>query len=341
MVYINILTYLDYHLFTQQLDENRFSKEYSFHENSDLDIEWDMVIVFETIKIQKTIRCKKGGLVFIAAEPPMSSVYTNRFLKQFDILFTAHPKINNFKNIIRKQYFNDWHFGFDSANQIHNYSFEEIINMTPPDKTKNISIITSSQAKLPFHLKRLDLISKLNQSFGGEIDFFGRGFNFIDDKAEVILPYRFHICIENTSINDLWTEKFADPILGYSVPVYIGCSNMEEFFPKNSFYYFKINDFEGISNLLNKILSDPIKYYNEKIDDLKFSRELLINNYNIYPTIVNLYLSKKSKLGQAQKFNIIPNSNSLEFILRNYWLRLKRFLYKKYFILKHKLKCQH
>lgn len=339
MVYINILTYLDYHLFTQQLDKNRFSKDFSFYENSNLDIEWDMVIVFETTKTPKSIRYKKGGLVFIAAEPPMSSVYSNTFLKQFDILFTAHPKIKNFKNIIRQQYFNDWHFGFDSSNQKHNYSFEEIANITRPVKTKNISIITSSQAKLPFHLKRLAMISKLKQSFGDEIDFYGRGFNFVNDKADVILPYKFHICIENTSINDLWTEKFADPLLGFSIPIYIGCPNMEEYFPKDSFYFLDINDVDGAINLLNKILADPIKCYNEKIDKLIQARNLLINNYNIYPTIVNLYLSKKSKLGSAVNINIKPNSNSLEFFIKNYKLRLERFLYKKYFILKNKLKC--
>lgn len=338
MVYINILTYLDYHLFTQQLDKNRFSKEYSFHENSNLDIEWDMVIVFETIKIQKTIRCKKGGLVFIAAEPPMSSVYTNRFLKQFDILYTAHPKINNFKNIIRKQYFNDWHFGFDTSTKKHRYSFEDIKYLKIPKKTKNISVITSSLAVLPVHLKRLDFISKLKQTFGNEIDFFGRGFNFVNDKADAILPYRFHICVENTNNNDLWTEKFADPLIGYSVPIYIGCANMDEYFPKDSFYYLDINDIDGAISLINKILNDPIKHYNEKIDKLVESRNLLINNYNIYPTLVNLHLSKKMNLGSVIAINIKPNNISLEFVIKNYKLRLERFIFKKFYNLKNILK---
>ena len=73
-----------------------------------------------------------------------STVWLFCFLKQFDTIFTAHPKIKKFKNIYREQYFNDWHFGFDYSNKKHNYTFEEIAQMEIPVKSKNISIITSS-----------------------------------------------------------------------------------------------------------------------------------------------------------------------------------------------------
>lgn len=338
MVHINVITYLNHSLFDQQLDKNRFSKEYSFYENSTLDIEWDMVIVFEAIIAPKTIKCKKGGLVFIGGEPPMVSVYTTSFLNQFDIIFTAHPKIKNFKNIIRQQYFNDWHFGFDYSNKKHKHTFEEIVEMKIPNKTKNISIITSSLAVIPFHLKRLDFITKIKQTFGNEIDYYGRGFNFVNDKADAILPYRFHICIENTSINDLWTEKFADPLLGYSIPIYIGCANMDEYFPKDSFYYLNINDIDGAVTLLNKILAEPVKCYNEKLGELLQARNLLVNNYNIYPTLVNLYLSQESNFGNVETYTIKPNFDSFEFVIKNYKLRLERFIHKKYSNLKNTLK---
>lgn len=338
MVYINILTYLNHNLFDQQLDKNRFSDNYCFYENSTLDIEWDVVVVFEAITVPMNIKCKRGGLVFIGGEPPMGSVYSTSFLKQFDTIFTAHPQIKNFKNIIRQQYFNDWHFGFNYSNKEHNYTFEEIVRMQNPNKTKNISIITSSLAVLPFHLKRLDFIDKIKQTFGNEIDYYGRGFNFVNDKADAILPYRFHICVENTSINDLWTEKFADPLLGFSVPIYIGCANMEEYFPKDSFYYLNINDIDGAVNILNKILEDPVKCYNEKLDKLIQARNLLINDYNIYPTLVNFYLSQEHNFGNVITSTIKPNFDSVEFTIRNYKLRLFRFIYKKYATLKNVLK---
>lgn len=338
MINVNILTCFNHSLFDHQLDSNRFSKQYSFYENSILDIEWDMVIVFEAIRSPKTIQCKKGGLVFISGEPPMGSVYSTSFLKQFDNIFTAHPKIKKINNIIRHQYFNDWHFGFDYSNKKHKYNFEEIVQMEVPHKSKNISIITSSLAVLPFHLKRLDFITKIKESLGNEIDCYGRGFNFVNDKADAILPYRFHICIENTSMNDLWTEKFADPLLGFSIPIYIGCSNMEEYFPKGSFFSLNINDVDGALNILNEILADPIKCYNEKLEKLLQARNLLINEYNIYPTLVNLYTCHEPNFGNVITSTIIPNFDSFEFVIRNYKLRLIRFSYKKYSILKNTLK---
>ena len=51
----------------------------------------------------------------------------------------------------------------------------------------------------------------LKQHFGDAIDFYGRGHNFIPFKDDALMPYRFHICIENCQVNDLWTEKLADP----------------------------------------------------------------------------------------------------------------------------------
>lgn len=334
MVNINILTYLNHSLFDQQFDKSRFSKQFNFYQNSTLDIEWDMVVIFEAINKIRTIKCKKGALVFIAGEPPMVSIFTSSFLKQFDTIFISNPKIKNSKNIIRKQFFNDWHFGFDNSEKKHVFTFEELSQMKIPNKTKNISVITSSLAVLPFHLKRLDFINKVKDVFGDKIDYFGKGFNFVNDKKDAILPYRFHLCIENTCINDLWTEKFADPLLGFSIPIYIGCTNMEQYFPNDSFYFLNINDINGSINILNEILSDPVNCYNRKLDNLIMARNLLLNNYNIYPTLVNLYLSNQQNFGDVITSTIQPNFDSVEFRFKNYLLRLNRFIYKKIFFFK-------
>lgn len=61
----------------------------------------------------------------------------------------------------------------------------------------------------------------------------------VTNKIEEICKYRFHLCIENTydpiySYN-YFTEKLPHSIYGGSVPLYIGCSNIEEFVPEKSF----------------------------------------------------------------------------------------------------------
>ncbi len=70
----------------------------------------------------------------------------------------------------------------------------------------------------------------INKYFEKEIEFFGKNINPIHDKADALLRYKFSICIENSSINDYWTEKFADPILAYTIPIYYGCMNIEDYY---------------------------------------------------------------------------------------------------------------
>ena len=338
MIYINILTYLDHSLFEQQCNFDNYAKNYTFFENSNLDIEWDFVVVFEAINKPINVRHRNGGLIFISGEPPLGSVYTQNFLKQFDIIFSVHTKNPKSKKVIKKQYFNDWHFGLDKLNMRHRYTFNELKNLKKPDKTKNISIITSSLAVLPFHFKRLNFISELKKTFGDDIDYFGRGFNFINDKSDAILPYRFHICIENNFTNDLWTEKFADPLLGYSIPIYIGCPNITNYFPKDSFYILDINDIKSSISTIKKILSDAESYYDQKYKSLISARNLLLDEYNIYPTLINLYINQKNNLGGIISSKIIPNSYTTTFKSLNLKLRIIRFTYKIYYQLLRKFK---
>lgn len=338
MVKVNILTYLGYNLFDQQLDLNRYGGEFSFYENSELDVVWDLIVVFEDISLPKSLKVRKGGLVFIAAEPPMSSVYTSRYLSQFDTLFVAHPRHKSRRNVVYKQFFNDWHFGLDFKTKKYKYSFENIRNLTLPVKSKNISVITSSQAKLPGHLLRLDFLRRIQEVFRDEIDFFGHGSNPVDDKADALLPYRFHICIENEVLCDLWTEKFADPVLAFSVPIYIGCVNMGDYFPRNSFYQLDLGNWDESVALLTKILSDPVKHYNDKLDSLHLSRRLLIEKYNIYPTLVDLFHSKVGSLGNGVETRILPNHSTFAFTFLNNMLRFRRFLFKRVFFFKQQVR---
>lgn len=335
MKYINILTFYKYHLFDQQLDKDRYKDEFCFYENSVLDIEWDMVLVFEAIQFPISIKCKKGGLVFISGEPPMSSVYSSIFLKQFDLIVTSNPKLRHNNNILSQQCLN-WHFGHNFETKEFNYTFDEIRHLNIPVKTKNISTITSSQAVLPGHLKRSDLLKKIQKIFGDQIDYFGRGHNPVIDKAEAILPYRFHICLENSFIDDYWTEKFADPLLGYSIPIYCGCTNMNKYFSSECYYSLDLNDTVGSLDLIKEILSNPEVYYNKKIEALKEARQLLLDKYNIYPTIVELYSKLESSLRISKNLCIKPNHSFFNYIFLNYLLRLKRFLYKRYYIIIHR-----
>ncbi|MBB6327949.1 hypothetical protein FHS59_003592 [Algoriphagus iocasae] len=326
MKFINILTRYNFPNFIHQLDNARFKNIISFHENSSEEIIWDFIVVYEGINEIRDFKVKKGGLIFISGEPPMSSVYPKKFLDQFDLVISSHPRLNHPRNILFQQGLN-WHFGYNFRKNSYSYTYESLINLALPVKTKNISIISSSKRMMPGHRKRSKLIGSLMKQFPDSIDFFGKGIKPIDDKADALLPYRFHICIENSFINDYWTEKFADPLLGYSVPIYIGCPNIKKYFDDDFYFHFNISDSNGLVNLIHQINQNPVKIYNEKIGSLIEGRKKLLNEYNIF-SLINFIIPRITLFDSFKYYSVslLPCNHFKIYNFLLYKLRLRRLI---------------
>lgn len=328
MMYINILHSVNRPLFAQQFDVDRFGNSFHFSENSDEDRLWDGVVVFEDFRQAIQLRCREGGLLFVAGEPPMGSVYAGGFLSQFDVLWMVRPGISTKGEQVQRQHFNDWHFGYDSDKKEFRYSFDALKQMPVPEKTKNISVITSSLAQLPMHLQRLDFLKAVKKELGDAIDFYGRGSNEVTVKADALLDYRFHLCIENVVQPDNWTEKLADPILGYAVPVYIGCTNVSVYFPEDAVVMLDIRDVKGSVAKLRALLADPEGEYARRLDALKKARELVLHEYQLLPSLAAHFEKVIRKHRPVRALVIRPNSSFVAWKVKNVFLRLKRFIYK-------------
>jgi hypothetical protein len=86
-----------------------------------------------------------------------------------------------------------------------------------------ISVVSSIvKKKRSGHRKRVAFISALLANYGERIDYYGRGFNPVQDKLDAIAPYKYHIAIENCNLNNYWTEKLTDAWVGWSLPIYCG-----------------------------------------------------------------------------------------------------------------------
>jgi len=70
--------------------------------------------------------------------------------------------------------------------------------------------------------------------FGERIDIFGRGINEIEDKWDALDRYKYHIALENSVVEDYWTEKLSDAYLAGCYPIYYGCPNIEKYFDISS-----------------------------------------------------------------------------------------------------------
>jgi len=134
---------------------------------------------------------------------------------------------------------------------------------SPNKKSKLISIIASDKNITDGHKLRHEIIS----IFGRDIDVFGKGYNPIKNKEEGLSDYRFSICIENCSVKNYFTEKLIDCFATKTIPIYWGCTNISDFFDKNSFL-----QFQNINELTSII---------ENIQNVSIEKSLIDKNYDL------------------------------------------------------------
>jgi hypothetical protein len=73
-------------------------------------------------------------------------------------------------------------------------------------------------------------------------------------KLETISRYRFTLAFENSIAHDYVTEKFYDPLLAGSVPVYLGAPNVVDHAPARE-SYIDVRDFAGPQQLAHFLLA--------------------------------------------------------------------------------------
>jgi hypothetical protein len=110
-----------------------------------------------------------------------------------------------------------------------------------------------------------------------EMELFGRGIRPVDDKADALDPFRYHLAIENFYGHHHWTEKLADPFLGACMPIYYGCPNAEDYFPEKSFLRVDIVDVDDAVEIIRKAVRDNL--WEKNINAILESRRRVVEEY--------------------------------------------------------------
>jgi hypothetical protein len=260
--------------------------------------DWWIICHSSAIKNPETTICDPDHVVYLSMEPSEGSL-SQAFYDQFSKLILCDRRIKH--SNIRYENVSTWWIGINVRfENEHKFSpqigqdYDTLSSMLVPKKLNRISIICSNKNFLPGHRKRLQFLEKLKKEpISRNIDFFGFGNTPVSDKIEAILSYKYHLVLENSIVNDYWSEKFGDSLLGFSLPIYYGCPNIKSYFPENSFIKIDINDFENVVDILEKlILEDPFKKYLPKIIE---ARNLVLNDYNIFQIMSDICLRPASK----------------------------------------------
>ena len=170
----------------------------------------------------------------------------------------------------------------------------ETLNDLPPIKTKKLSVIDSGKVSVPGHRDRIETINKMIIEYPHDIDVYGKitinqphhpSIQTVlphKDKRLGLLDYRYSLVIENGSTDYYFSEKISDSLMCWTMPIYYGCKQIHKFLPEGSYINIDIN-----STNVTKTIKDIIdsNYAEKNIENLKKARTLIMNKYNIWPTI--------------------------------------------------------
>jgi hypothetical protein len=326
---INILTPFLQQTFMRQLPDHLEKDGFLFSENAAAQDHWDMVVVYEGIEAPRNIRCRKGGCVFISGEPPASRTYSSRFLAQFDHVISSHHRPGHPSHHHTQQAL-PWHFGLNRQNGHFNFRYQDISEMAPPLKSKKISMITSDKTMMPGHIKRMAFLQTVRKEFKDGIDIFGQGIHPVSDKACALLPYQFSICIENAVYDHYWTEKLADSLIAFTIPIYHGCRNLSTYFNPDAFISIDIDKTHQTIDILKTILLRADEIYTQRQESLTKARTRLLEQYNLFPMLARFfdkYVIKHDSQGQLRV--LYPSHHYPDHHLKMGLLRLKRYTYRR------------
>ena len=261
---------------------------YKFYIDEDIEDPDFWVVQGKGLRQEKSCKVAPENTIMLTTEPRSILVYPKKYLNQFGMVCTCQEKAKH-PNIHFGPAILPWFVGYkEIEDSVYKYTkdYNAFKNEKAEKKEKLISVITSNKAFTNGHIKRIKFVERLKEYYGDKLDVFGRGFQDFDDKWDVLAPYKYHIVIENSSQDYYWTEKLSDCFLCDTYPFYYGCTNVEDYFPKESLTQIDINDFEKTIAIIDKAIANDT--YEKAQDALAESKNLVLDKYNMFEYIASL-----------------------------------------------------
>lgn len=277
--------------------------------------ECDGVVVLNTLKKKVTLKCPVDNIIAIMQEPYHvgDTDWMDSKLEQFRYVFTNHipSSIGNKSEIILSHGALPWHVM---------KTYDELKAMSDPMTKENvISCIASNLTRWPGHKKRVEFIDYLKEHNKLEIDFYGKGTKFIKDKWDAIAPYKYSIVIENNDIDHYWTEKISDVYLGYALPFYFGCTNIDEYFPSDSYIWINIHDPQKALETMREAIES--NEWEKRLDSITEARRRVLDEYNLFPMIASF--------AKANFRDKLSHKITLKPFVHDWRMRFKRYIDRK------------
>jgi len=240
--------------------------------------------VFDEPPVDTVTDVPKMRRVLFVTEPPEVKPYPASYLRQFGTIITPFAMRNVPQQMLSiENPCLNWHFGVSMpavqpSSELS--SLEDFRSMLVPTKAKVLSVICSTKTYTQAQRKRIAFVEKLQARFGDAVDVYGRGRNPISDKAQAILPYKYHLVLENSYLENSWTEKLSDTWLGYAYPIYLGAPNIESCCPSGGLLSLQPDNDEANLDAIEKLLQeDP---WERSLPAIRNCRQWVLETTNIF-----------------------------------------------------------
>lgn len=250
--------------------------------------EYDWLLVYDDLPARpgepkKTTReelaCPRAHTLLVTSEPSSVKIYGDDYTRQFGAVLTSQPEwALPHSHRIYSQPALHWFYGMGSQEIM---PFDRILEQSADVKTRDVSMVYSPKAmRHTLHHHRAGFMRWLVEHMP-ELETFGRQTaRPLDDKADCLRDYRYHIAVENFIGEHHWTEKLADPFLGLTLPFYYGCPNAEDYFPADSFIRIDIHDPQGAVAIIRKAIAN--NEYEKRLPALVEARRRVMFEHNLF-----------------------------------------------------------
>lgn len=246
--------------------------------------DYDWFVVYNDLPaphVEEILACPQRNTLLVTTEPPSIKSYCNDFTKQFGCVLTSQPEWSlPHADRIFSQPALQWFYGWGNEKLL---TYDDIVAASAFKKSKIISTVCSNKKQRhTLHNKRYQFTQDLKQKLP-ELDIFGHGVRAMEDKAETLDGYKYHIAIENFLGEHHWTEKLADSFLGLSLPFYFGCPNTSDYFPEESFIPIDIFDLDGACEVIQRAIRD--NEYQRRLPYIVEARRKVLEEYNLFAVL--------------------------------------------------------
>ena len=239
-----------------------------------------------SIRVEK-LACPRAHTMLVTTEPSSIKSYGSDYVAQFGCVLTSQEEwALPHRDRIYSQPALRWYYGVGSSCV---RSYGQLAVTQSPRKCRDISMVWSSKKGRDTWRKRHTFMCRIREALPG-LEIYGKDVRYLDDKAEALDDYRYHIAIENHAGLHHWTEKLADSFLGFALPFYYGCENVTDYFPAQSLIQIDINDFEQALSIITNALESG--EYEKRLPYILEARRKVMEEYN-FMAVVSREIKKR------------------------------------------------